>query len=119
MPLQFRLMKIGAVVSVLLALLAAAALASTTAAHVSVATLSPFTVRGTSFHPAERVRVTVSAEGSHTKTVTANASGRFRVKFSAVTIGRCNAYAVRAKGNRGSTAFIRVIPECAPEGSAP
>jgi hypothetical protein len=109
-------MKFGAAISVLFVLLPVAAGASTTAAHVSVSALTPVTVRGTSFRPSERVRLTVSAKGSHTKTVIANARGNFKATFTGFSIGRCDAYLVRAKGSRGSSAFLRVIPECAPEG---
>jgi hypothetical protein len=110
-----RAMKFGAVVSVVVALLPVAPVASTTAAHISVPALSPFTVRGTSFRPSERVRLTFSAQGTHTKTVIANARGSFKATFTGVSIGRCDAYLVRAKGSRGSSAFLKVIPECAPQ----
>jgi hypothetical protein len=112
-------MKFCALVSVLVASLPVAAGASTNAAHVSVPALSPVIVRGTSFRPSERVRVTVSAKGSHTKTVTANARGNFKTTFTGFSIGRCDPYLVRAKGSRGSSAFLKVIPECAPEGPNP
>ena len=96
-----------------------AAAAATRSAHVSVSSLSPVTVRGSSFKPGERVRVTLSADGgTHAKTVTAGVRGGLKATFVGVSIGSCEAYAVRAKGNRGSTAFLKVIPECAPPGPA-
>jgi hypothetical protein len=104
------------VVTLVAALLPAAAVGSNRAAHVTVPTLSPFTVRGTSFRSNERVRVTVSAESTRTKSVIASARGTFRATFSGLSIGSCDLYAVRARGSRGSTAFLKVIPECAPSG---
>jgi hypothetical protein len=90
--------------------------ASNRTAHVTVLTLSPVTVRGTSFRLNERVRVTVFAKSTRTNTVTANARGNFWTKFRGLTIGYCDPYAVRARGNQGSSAFLKVLPECAPAG---
>jgi hypothetical protein len=90
--------------------------ASNRTAHVTVPTLSPVTVRGTGFRSNERVRVTFSAKSTRTKSVIASARGTFRVTFSGLSIGSCDAYAVRASGSRGSSAFLKVMPECAPSG---
>jgi hypothetical protein len=93
-----------------------AAGASTRAARITVPLRSPVTVRGTGFHASERVTITVSAKSTHAKTVTANRLGNFRATFRGFPIGYCEAYSVRARGNRGSRALLKVIPECAPQG---
>ena len=95
-------------------LLPVAAVASNSTAHVGFASISPVSLRGTGFVPRERVAVTVAAKITRKKTVTANLRGAFRATFTGFSIARCQAYAVRAKGNRGSTASAKVIPECAP-----
>jgi hypothetical protein len=111
--------RLAVVLSLFVALLPIAAVASPSrTAHVTLASLSPVSVRGTSFLSDERVAVTVFAKSARTKTVTAGSRGGFRVTFTTVSIGACQAYAVRAKGNRGSVAFLKVTPECAPTGSA-
>ena len=110
-------MKLVGPVALLVALLPAPAVASPSrTAHVTLATTSPVSVRGTSFRSHERVVVTVSAKSTRTKTVTAGARGGFRVTFTRMSFGTCQAYAVRAKGNRGSIAFLKVTPVCAPSG---
>jgi hypothetical protein len=112
-------LRLVATFSLLVALLPATAGASTRTAHVYATSLSPVSVRGTSFRANERVAVTVSAKTTRTKTATAGVRGNFAVTFKAVSIGRCQPYTIRAKGNRGSTALLRVLPECAPEGPTP
>ena len=108
-------MRFGVVAALLAALaFGATASASTSTAHVSVPSLSPFTVHGTGFHASERVRVTLMANGTQWKTVSASARGRFTTAFARVKLGSCSMYTVRARGNRGSSAVLRVIPECAP-----
>jgi hypothetical protein len=109
--------RLGAVIVASAILLPAAALASSTARLVVHAT-RPFSVRGLEFKSGERVSVTLSATRQRTKSVQATSRGTFTVTFPAVSLGRCQAYAVRAKGNRGSTASLKVIPECAPHGPA-
>ena len=94
------------------ALLPINAAASTPKAHVVLLNSAPVTVRGTGFHRSERVVVTVSSRGSHTKKVIATARGVFRVVFQGYKVAYCEPYAISAKGNRGSTAFMKVIPEC-------
>ena len=75
--------------------------------------LSPMTVRGSGFVAGERVRVTVSAKVSSAKSVSATASGGWRVAF-ARSLDGCQSYAIRAVGNRGSRAFVKVMPVCPP-----
>jgi hypothetical protein len=105
------------VLATFLVLLPAAG-ASARAAHVTVPSLSPVTVRGVGFRSRERVAITVSAKSTHTKTVTASRLGAFRASFPGFSIGYCEAYTARARGNRGSTAVLKVTPECAPSGPA-
>jgi hypothetical protein len=112
-------MRICALVATLAALsLPVAAGASGSSAHVSITTFSPFTVHGTGFRAYERVRVTVAARTTQWKTVTATRRGRFTTTFTRVAVGHCGMYTVRATGNRGSKALLRVMPECAPLGQS-
>jgi hypothetical protein len=99
-----------------LVLVASAAVAAAQTARVLVSATSPFTVRGSGFRAHEHVTVTVSATVRRTKAVVAGARGGFKASFSAVKIGACEGYVVRAKGNRGSLAILKVMPECAPPG---
>jgi hypothetical protein len=75
--------------------------------------LAPVTVRGSGFVAGERVRVTVSAKVSSAKSVSTTAAGTWRVVF-ARSLNGCQSYAIRAVGNRGSHAFLKVMPECPP-----
>jgi hypothetical protein len=103
------------VLALFFGLLSAAGATSLTA-HITVPSLSPVAVRGTGFHARERVTVTVSANSMRRKVVTATRLGAFRATFRGFSIGHCDVYTARAKGNRGSSAVVRVIPECAPSG---
>jgi hypothetical protein len=100
--------------ALLAALLPVAAVASSNAARIGFTSVSPVSVRATGFKSGERVTLTVSAKVKRKKTVTAGSRGGFRATFSGFSIKRCQAYAVIAKGNRGSTAAAKVVPECAP-----
>jgi hypothetical protein len=103
---------IAAFVSLALALLPATTDGLTRTAHLTVPSRSPVTVEGTGFRRGERVAVTFSSKSTRTRTVIATARGAFRITFKSLSLGHCEAYAVRAKGDRGSSAFFRVIPEC-------
>ena len=105
-------MKLAAALVCLSALLAGSAAASTRTAHVMLVSNAPASVRGTGFRANELVRVTVSATGTRTKQVTAGRRGTFRVTFAGFSIDYCVPYTVRARGNRGSRAFVKIIPEC-------
>jgi len=108
-------MKIGALLLLVCALVPSVAGASQLRARVSVVqTASAFAVQGASFKSRERVTVTVTAESTRTKTVKANLRGAFTATFAGFTVPRCEGYSVRAKGNRGSVATLKVIPECPP-----
>lgn len=64
----------------------------------------PLTLRGTSFARGERVKVLLAAPATvRSKTVRADARGRFRVAF-AIRVGRCDDVVVQAIGARGSRA---------------
>ena len=82
-------------------------------AHLAVPTTTPLTVRGTLFRAAERVVVVAQANGEHRRTVTTSTRGTFLIRFAGVALGNCTGYVIRASGNRGSYASLRVIPECA------
>ena len=108
-------MRIALVVMLVAALGAGTAVAGTRAkAKVSMMSTAPVTVRGTSFHSRERVTVTVTASSTRTKTVTANAHGVFTATFPHFAIGHCVGYEIRAKGNHGSLATLKLTPECPP-----
>jgi hypothetical protein len=107
--------RLAAVFALFLVLVAAAA-GATFKAQLTVPSRSPVVVQGTGFRPSERVTVTFTAKSTHRKTVTASVRGKIRVAFPGLSIGYCDAFEARARGNRGSTAFIRVIPECAAPG---
>jgi hypothetical protein len=112
-------MRFAAFLAVSAVLLPAGALASSTRkAHIAVRSTSPVSIQGTGFKARERVVVTVMAKSTRTKAVRATTGGAFAVTFPSVSIGYCQEYAIRAKGNRGSTAIIRVIPECPSQGPA-
>jgi hypothetical protein len=107
-------MRFALALSLFAVLLPVAAVASSSTAHIGFASISPVSVRGTGFKSGERVALTVSSKVTRKKTVTASSRGAFRATFTGFSIGKCQAYSVRAKGNRGSTASAKVIPECAP-----
>jgi hypothetical protein len=75
-------------------------------ARLSLARGTPLVLRGTNFASAERVRVTVSAGRQLTKRVTADATGRFVVRF-ATSFDRCQGLSALAVGDRGSRAGLK------------
>jgi hypothetical protein len=105
-------MKIAAILALLAALVSSTAVAATTQAKVAVVSTSPMKIGGTGFRSRERVTVTLVTTGPYRKVVTATAKGAFTATFTGVSIGYCQGYFVRAKGNRGSLAVIKLIPEC-------
>lgn len=112
-------MRLAVALTVFAVLLPVTAGASTSRAHVGFASLAPVSVRGGGFKSGERVTVTVSAMVTRTKAVNANSHGAFRVTFRGLAIGKCQAYSVVARGNRGSRASAKLIPECAPPPPGP
>jgi len=100
---------------VLALVLVGPSLAATARPTVTVPSTKPFAVSGAHFKPGEHVRVVVYARTTAAKTVTAAARGTFFVRFPALSVGQsCERYAVRATGDRGSTAALKVTPECPP-----
>jgi len=106
--------KVFAAITVVAAFALSAHAATTRTARVTVADVAPFTVHGSEFVAHERVTVVVTVKSRHVHTVSATAAGTFTTRFTSVSLDRCTAYAVRATGNRGSTAFFKVMPECPP-----
>lgn len=72
-----------------------------TRATLTVMDMHPLTISGRGFKSGERV---VVSTGTSRKSVTANASGRFVVRFASV---KCAATAVVAIGSKGSRATTR------------
>src|SRR4051812_25170171 len=107
-------MRLAIVVALFSMVLPVAAAAPARRAHVTLGGVAPVSVDGSAFRARERVTLTVIARTVRTKDVTASAAGRFRTTFRRFSIGRCDAYMIRATGNRGSVAVLRVTPECAP-----
>jgi len=105
-------LSLGFAVAVTAALLAPMALATTS--HLTVADTAPFTVRGTHFKPYEHVRVAVTTSaGVGVHSVVAGTTGGFLTRYLQISVGACGSYTVRATGNLGSRATVRVMPECA------
>ena len=93
--------------------LLAASVAAAQPGRLTVMSGSQFAVRGTAFHAQEHVLVVVNAAGQRgSKRVSAGSGGGFVARFPSIDIGSCAAYIVRATGDRGSHASLRVIPEC-------
>ena len=110
----------GALVALLVALGAAAALASgaqnahQARASLSLTTRNPVTVRGTGFKPSARVRVALLDGGTTVRRPVTNARGAFTTTFSAV-IDRCSAWSVTATQPGRAPVILRgAKPECAP-----
>lgn len=105
-----------------LALIAALMLPATSIArapHLAVADASPLTVKGVGFASRERIRVVVSLRGSTAHWTTANVTGGFTVKFSAMKVDSCTAYVVHASGIHGDAAVLRVRPPECPQPLSP
>jgi hypothetical protein len=105
-------MKFAVILAVVATIASGTAAAGTTRARVAVTSTDPMTVVGSGFRSRERVTVTLMTTGLQRKVVTAGAKGAFTATFAGATIGYCESYFVRAKGNRGSLAILKVIPEC-------
>ena len=103
---------IAVCVAILVAAVAPASSANKPALRV-VGT-KPLTVSGTNFRAFERVTVAAVTRRKHVRKVTANARGRFKLRFTAVHVGRCPDYMISAKGARGSRARLGVRSVCPP-----
>jgi hypothetical protein len=80
--------------------------------QVAVLDTSPFMVRGTGFHPGERVTLAITTRARVTRTVIAGPRGGFTLRMTSINLGACAGYAVRATGSMGSRTSMRIIPEC-------
>lgn len=116
-----RVIRLLAVVAAMLTLaaigVAAAGTAeSTRAARLSLMSVSPLTLRGTSFQARERVRVRVVTDfTTRTRRVSAGPAGRLVVRFADVSVHRCSTLFAEAVGSEGSLArFKRPQPLCPP-----
>ena len=112
---NIRVVKLAVALVCLSALLAGGAAAATRTAHVTLVSNSPASVLGTGFRATERVTLTVSATETRTKRVTAGARGNFRTTFAGFSVKFCVPYTLQARGSRGSRAFVKIVPECAPQ----
>jgi hypothetical protein len=95
-----------------LVLLPVAAAAPPGVAHLTVMRLSPFTMRGSGFAAGERIRVSVAANQGAVRHVIATERGGFTVRLQAVMLGECDSYFIRAVGNDGTVATMKVSPGC-------
>ena len=96
---------------------AGSALSAAGKTSLRVRTLSPFSVRGTNFQPAERVKVTLAGAGVRRTAGSAlvvrplaTADGTFVALFRGVSVFRCDGFFVQAKGSMGSAAVLRAKP---------
>jgi hypothetical protein len=90
---------------------------ATTAPSLHVRSLDPLVLQGSTFHPAERVRVTVVVNGETLRrTAKVTARGSFRTVFGVVSFGRCGSFSARAVGTGGSLAVLKrpPLPACMP-----
>jgi hypothetical protein len=116
--MRYLVLCLTVVAAALAAILATVALAASSSsssasrAKIAVAQTSPAVITGAGFKRHERVAVTITSEATATKRVYASVRGGFRTMFRSYSIPFCTEYTVRAKGNRGSTAALHVIPDC-------
>ena len=103
------------------ALLVLAALVSippATARSVPRLTLSDrpsFAVKGRGFAAGEHVRVVVRVGGANrAKKVTAAPNGTFIARFHGLHVKACATVRVKARGDRGSGASLRIAATCIP-----
>jgi hypothetical protein len=82
--------------------------------ELTIASTSPLTAQGRGFRPNERVKLIATGAGVESKTVKANARGRFTVRFRLSPGGSASA-AVQAIGSRGSRAMTDITqPDVTP-----
>jgi hypothetical protein len=91
---------------------AGAAAAASTPPRLAIAARTPTVVlRGTGFHPRERVTVTAGKVVAHAR---ATRLGTFTVD-TGVALSRCTGFVVRAVGSAGSAVFFKLpLPACMP-----
>ena len=94
-------------------------LAATREPRLSITDPQPLTIRGVEFVPGERVVVSARIHVRRTRTAFADVRGRFVVRFRGLSVqDTCDDYVIRALGNRGTRAAIRVKTVCPVEFSA-
>jgi len=75
---------------------------------------APLTIAGAGFTSREVVQVTATTDdGTVTRSLRANASGAFTMRFLALSAGRCEALRVVARGPSGPRAFLKLFPPAA------
>jgi len=97
---------------VLLALVAALVIGSP-GPRLAVSDMTPFVVRGIHFRAGERVSIVTYARVRSVRIATASAAGAFTVRYR-FSLDRCSAFAVSARGSRGSRASLKFVGECPP-----
>ena len=81
--------------------------------RLSITDPQPLTIRGVEFVPGERVMVTATIRVRRTRTVFADIRGRFVVRFRGLSVlDTCEDYVIKALGNRGTRAAIKVKVVC-------
>jgi hypothetical protein len=87
--------------------------APTAKPRLRVTSQVPFVVAGTGFRDGEAVRITVYAKTGAASSATSRAgsAGRIAARFPRVKLGRCPEYRVAARGDKGSTAGLRSVPQ--------
>ena len=77
---------------------------------------APIVLRGRSFVPGERVRVTVSTTVRRTRDLRAGSRGGFVVRFTGLIVPRCGGFIARARGSSGDLATMKIpLPACQPD----
>ncbi len=106
----------AALLCILVGALATAAPAAAAKATLRVVKLSPLTVRGAGFKPAERVTVTLSAGAAGTAKGTATAAGVLTVSLPKAKVTACTPYTLRAVGTAGTRVTFKrtVAASCKP-----
>lgn len=80
--------------------------------QLRVATLRPLAVLGTGFHDGETVRVSARTDaGAGTRSDEAGTAGRIDVRFPKLKLKRCGTYVIVARGDEGSRATLRSVPQ--------
>jgi len=79
-----------------------------------------FGIRGWTFHPGEHVVVVLTANGEKaSRRVTAGPRGGFVARFPSFQMPSCALFSVRAIGDEGSKAALRVAPPECPQPPTP
>lgn len=100
----------AALLAVLFGAVATAAPAAATKASLRIVKLSPLTIRGSGFKPAERVTLTLSAGAAGRAKGTATAAGVLTVSVPKAKVTACTPYTLRAVGSAGTrVTFKRTV----------